>query len=550
VAVATRRTAAPPPPAAEEYQPAPSTHGVPGGARFTRNPALALSVILAVAVVLRLIQLGHDSLWIDEVTVAWRSHGHRLLGAVRDAGALETPASYAVTAPFLHLPLGVETAVRLPMAIFGAVEVLAIYLLGRELSRRAAVGLIAALLLAVAPFAVRYSQEARQYVMFSALHLLSWWLLLRALQRRRTRDWVALGACNGALLLTHQYAPLVIAMQLFVLAVIVLREWGSRPRSARSVIRGSGISLVTAAGIKAPWLLYYLPTAISEGTALSPDYALGKGVPLVPDLAKRGAQFLFGNNTRLTVLAVVLAGVCLAAPLITRGRDRKVVLAIALYTVTFAVFLVAIARAIGTYYAFRRVEFLLPLLFLLVAFAVVGAYDRLQRVKAARRVAGPVLALGLAVVVGMSVARTLDYYGAEKTNLRAIGELSRSAPDSTLVATFCTTPRGWEPRLAEYVATHGFHRPLVFIDWSGRPPALPPGTTRVLLFSGVPVTAPGWETRPLNRLDRLQVVAADGNFGQPTHPLYVATGTLAGNDEWSSVVASLRTNRSCTTEAP
>jgi hypothetical protein len=45
-------------------------------------------------------------------------------------------------------------------------------------------------------------------------------------------------------------------------------------------------------------------------------------------------------------------------------------------------------------------------------------------------------------------------------------------------------------------------------------------------------------------------VAADGNFGQPTHPLYVATGTLAGNDEWSSVVASLRTNRSCTAEAP
>jgi len=550
VAVATREKPAPAPVPAEDHGRASSSDPAPALFRWLRSPTFALVVILAVAAVLRLVQLGHDSLWIDEVTIAWRSHPHRLLAAVRDAGALEPPASYLVTAPWLQLPISVETAVRLPMALFGVLEVLALYLLARELSRRVSVGLVAALLLAVAPFAVRYSQEARYYVMFSAVHLLSWWLLLRALRRRRTRDWLVLGACNGALLLTHQYAPVVIVVDLVVLAVVAVRERRPGGSQARALVRGGGVSLLTAVVIVAPWLLYSLPTSVSDGTALSPDHANGRGVPLGPDLAKRGAEFLFGNEAHLTALAVVLSALCLAAPFLTKGRDRRVVLAVVGYVVGFAVLLVFVARLLGSYYAFRRVEFLLPLLFVLAAFSIVSGYDLLRRSSVTRSAAGPAIALGVAGVVVLSTLGTVSYYGTEKTNLRAIGELAKDVPPTTIVANFCVTPAGSGPRLEEYAREHGFDGPHVIIDGRHPIPAVTPGETRVLLFSGTPVTSPGWETQALNRLDRLQVVAGDENWGEPVIPLYVARAAPGSDDELASTIATLLTERRCLVDAP
>jgi Dolichyl-phosphate-mannose-protein mannosyltransferase len=549
VAVATRQTA-PPRPEAEKHEPPRPTARESAVARITRNPTLAIVAILAVATTVRLFQLGHDSLWIDEVTVAWRSHPHRVLEAVRDAGAMEPPASYLVTAPWLQLPLSLETAVRLPMAIFGVLEVFALYLLGRELTRKAAVGLIAALLLAVAPFAVRYSQEAEQYVMFSALHLLAWWLLLRALRRRRIADWVALGVCNGALLLTHQYAPIVIAVQLCVLAVVVLREGRVRPSSARSVVRGGGISILIASVIEVPWLIYSLLTSASLGTLVSPDRTTRQDLPLAPDLAKRAVEYLFGNETHMTVLAVVLAALCVASPLVTRGRDRRVVVGVAAYVLGFALLLVFANHVVGTYFAFRRVEFLLPLLLLLAAMAIVRMYDRLREHEMTRRVAIPALALGLAAVVGLSTVRIIDYYGTEKTNLRAIGELGGSTPESTILMTFCIPSDQWAPRVAEYAAEHGLDRPLLFLDSRYSLPPVTPGVTRVLLFSTVPVSAPGWETRPLNDVDRVQVIAGDQNWGRPIVPLYAARSAPASDADLSSLVSSLRRTRRCLVEAP
>lgn len=559
MAVATGEKPAPEPVPADDHDSASSPDPAPPLLRWARNPAVVIGLILVVAAVLRFIQLGHDSLWIDEVTVAYRSQPHRLFSQARDAGALEPPASYLVTAASLQLPLSIEAAVRLPMAIFGVLEVFALYLLARELSRRAAVGLIAAALLAVAPFAVRYSQEARYYVMFSALHLFSWWLLLRALRRRRTRDWLALGACNGLLLLTHQYAVVVVSVEVGVLVVVALREWRAMPKSGRAIASAAAISFAVAAAFELPWMLYSLPKSWSDGRVLTPDVAGGRGITIDLDLAKRGADFLFGNDIRVTALAVVLAGLCIAAPFLTRCHDRRVALAVAAYSAVFALVIVIIGRAIGTYYAFRRIEFLLPLLLLLAAFAIVGAYDRLRQLKPARQFARPALAIGLIAIVAVSMTRTIAYYGTEKTNLRAVAQLGRSAPETTIVATFCVpveTDKGffgdpvtrgtWERRLTEYWAAHGLDRRPVIIDSDHPAPTVTPGPTGVLLFSGIPTSAPGWDVRPLNRLDRLQLIAGDQDFGQLVIPIYAIRGAPANDAELSSVIESLRTTFSTT----
>ena len=83
--------------------------------------------------------------------------------------------------------------------------------LGYELfaSRRAA--LVAASLLAVSPFAVEYSGEAREYTLWVAVALASSALLLRAARSRRLSDWVGFGVTTAIGLYVYPMMAFVLA---------------------------------------------------------------------------------------------------------------------------------------------------------------------------------------------------------------------------------------------------------------------------------------------------------------------------------------------------
>ncbi len=95
-------------------------------------------------------------------------------------------------------------------------------------------------------------------------------------------------------------------------------------------------------------------------------------VPLDTDLFKRGAEWLLGNAQDFTVLVGVLVVLALAAPLLARGRERVVAAATLAYVLIFVLVLVPLARALGTYFAYRRIESLVAPLLLLVAVALVA----------------------------------------------------------------------------------------------------------------------------------------------------------------------------------
>ena len=177
--------------------------------------------------------------------------GH-LFSDLRDRGGpYEPPLHYLTVLAALQLPFGFETAARIPSAVFGALEVLALILLTLEATRRRTTALVAGSLLAVAPFVVRYSQENRYYVMFSALVLLSWWLLLRALRLRTTWSWVWYGVIAAAMQLTHPFAPLVLAIEAGVVAVLA---WRARKTDAvKPLLRGYVIAVLVGIILILPW---------------------------------------------------------------------------------------------------------------------------------------------------------------------------------------------------------------------------------------------------------------------------------------------------------
>jgi len=141
----------------------------PVHASFSRQQLLVLCLFTILAAALRLYKLGEWSVWVDE------AHTYRDVVSTGESfwgsEVRNYPLSYLLLRGLLALGMpSSEGWLRLPFAFFGILSIPALGLLGRSLvGPRAA--LVAALLLAVSPWHIFWSQNARSYsmVLFFAL---------------------------------------------------------------------------------------------------------------------------------------------------------------------------------------------------------------------------------------------------------------------------------------------------------------------------------------------------------------------------------------------
>src|SRR5581483_5816516 len=146
-----------------------------GAQRSALSTRVAEHAILALltggGLALRLVELGRESLWLDE---AGRAAIAALpLAAIPSAvGVLELspPLYHLLLHGWLRLAGDGDYALRLLSVLLGAAAIPATYHLARELAGRRA-ALVAALLAAVAPLYVGYAQEAAMYALFLLLGL-------------------------------------------------------------------------------------------------------------------------------------------------------------------------------------------------------------------------------------------------------------------------------------------------------------------------------------------------------------------------------------------
>lgn len=149
-------------------------------------------LIIFLAFVLRFFQLGKVpvSLYWDEVSLGYNAysiaqtlrdeHGEFLPVARFIAfGDYKPPAYIYTDVPFVKV-LGLsEFSTRLPSAIAGVLLVAVTYLLVKELFRRKALALLAALLLAVSPWALQFSRAAFEANLATLLSTLGIYLFVR-----------------------------------------------------------------------------------------------------------------------------------------------------------------------------------------------------------------------------------------------------------------------------------------------------------------------------------------------------------------------------------
>jgi mannosyltransferase len=171
-----------------------------------------LLLILLAAASLRIYRIGAESLWVDEIISIRQAQVPFLETISAVAMDVHVPFYYLVLNGWVHLFGISEFSTRLLSALFGTISVLLIYLVGKELFSEK-VGLISALLLAIFPVGIFYSQEVRMYNLVVCLTLLSMWLLVRFIHSGKRRYLAANFAVSTALIYTHIYGFLVLFTQ-------------------------------------------------------------------------------------------------------------------------------------------------------------------------------------------------------------------------------------------------------------------------------------------------------------------------------------------------
>jgi len=169
---------------------------------------------------LRLYHIGDRPLWLDETYTA-HAVRYATLGDVMawTYTSLDQMPVFNVITWLLRGLGATEWALRLPSAVAGALSVLAVYHLGRTVARPR-VGLIAALLLAVLPFAVWYGQEARAYAVLMLVSALQMLYAYRAVVYGTILDWAALALYSILNLYTHYLGLFTAAATAGVVGVV------------------------------------------------------------------------------------------------------------------------------------------------------------------------------------------------------------------------------------------------------------------------------------------------------------------------------------------
>jgi mannosyltransferase len=183
---------------------------------------IAVLVIVLVGAFLRLYHIGAQSLGADDTWSVWVSK-LSLHDIVQTTSTDVHPPLYYFLLHYWMAYFGTsELAVKLPSIVFGVLSIIVVYALGRQLFDERA-GLLAAFILAVSSFNIRYSQEVRMYSLLVLLGLLSMYFFIRLSRRSTPLTWAGYVISTTLLLYTHAYGLfLLIAQNLYVVSLLVV----------------------------------------------------------------------------------------------------------------------------------------------------------------------------------------------------------------------------------------------------------------------------------------------------------------------------------------
>jgi uncharacterized membrane protein len=312
---------------------APVSAGPAAPAQRTRRERLLVAAIALGAFVLRLSHLGRDSLWYDE-TVSVYLAGQRAAELIaHTARDIHPPLYYLLLRGWLLIAgyptgqadpngHGLEFMAAFLSLVFGVLLVPLTWQLARRLGLGGPTASLAALLIAISPFGVWYSQEVRMYTLGALLGLVCLLATLPFLERaasparlRRAALVYAVTAAAGMYTL-YYFAFLLITLNgLVLIALATTKETGF---FRKNPVSRASLWLAAQAGallLFLPWL----PTAWRQAT--NPPVPPWRSAPqLLEALVESWTALTLGQSADparfwpllLLALALIILGIAVA----------------------------------------------------------------------------------------------------------------------------------------------------------------------------------------------------------------------------------------------
>lgn len=239
-------------------------------ARARRRAAAALPVIAALALLARIHWSRQPSLWFDE-SFFWKLSRFPFFEVLSRTAADNYPALYPLLLKVWCEVFGYSAAaMRSLSAVCGVATVFGAYLFclaalranGREAPapRQRSTALLAAALVALSVFQIRWSWDVKMMTLGAMLSVLSSWALLRAMRLERMRAWLVYAALALAFLHTHYYALFSVFAQIAFAAITYLRSahWCCSRAFRRASFRALLLATVLMVMGFSPWLPTFL----------------------------------------------------------------------------------------------------------------------------------------------------------------------------------------------------------------------------------------------------------------------------------------------------
>jgi 4-amino-4-deoxy-L-arabinose transferase-like glycosyltransferase len=383
--------------------------------RLSDRPVLWVTALALVAFAVRVLRLDFQALWWDE--------GWTVYFATADIPAMVARTAVDIHPPFYYLILHLWTSitgvsafsVRLFSVMVGTLAIPLVFVVGRRLFGRQS-GVLAALVMTLAPFDVYYSQEARMYALVALLVLGSVYVFLSLLRRYRSGGrswhlWVLYVSVMSLAIYTQYYAAFVpLAFSIFILFRF--------PRYGGILYKWIAAHLVLLL-VYLPWVLYAGPRLVAYvGNKLVKEG--DRPVGLWTYFQSHLVAFAVGHPSEarwfLTWMAVVPVGLAVLAvvalPLARRSRsmpDHESTEAL-IFTVTYMMVPLLLGYLVNLRYPFTSPN--IQRLFLLSApafFLLVG--KGLSLIRGRWGVPWP---LPLTLVAVVSALPLLDFYTFER----------------------------------------------------------------------------------------------------------------------------------------
>lgn len=289
-------------------------NAAPASAARTGYIRIAAFLLTGAALALRVARLSFQPLWWDEGYSVWFATRSLPDMARLTAEDIHPPLYYALLRLWTQAFGPGPVSLRLLSVVFGVLAIPVIYLAARRIlgSRRAAV--MAALLLAINPLHIYYSQEVRMYglvALLSAGILWTAWEVLRGAPSRRGPQMAYIALVTLALYTQYYAVFLPIGLTL-----VALWRWR---RNAAALARWFALQLI-AALLYLPWVIYAAPRLtlyVSQKVVHDADKPLGPLTYLARHLAAYTVGHLEGAlagwwPVALVLLLLPLGGLALA----------------------------------------------------------------------------------------------------------------------------------------------------------------------------------------------------------------------------------------------